>query len=75
MKMSANEKHVDGLDNGRYDIYSNGLGTNQSGDGYLHDHLWMNVDSMGQVTQSGLADRSAERENLQRGLGRAALGG
>ncbi len=73
--MSANEKHVDGLANGRYDIYLNGLGTNQSGDGYHHDHIFMNVSAAGQVTQSGMADRSEERENLLRGLGRTALGG
>lgn len=71
--MASNEKHVDGLNNGRYDIYSNGLGTNRDGDGYAHDHLHMNVDKHGDVTHSGLADRSDRRDNIIRGLGRAAL--
>ncbi|MHA3724048.1 hypothetical protein ACXR2T_09240 [Leucobacter sp. HY1910] len=71
--MANNEKHEDGLNNGRYDIYSNGLGTNRDGDGYAHDHLFMNVNKNGEVTSSGLADRSGRRENIVRGLGRAAL--
>jgi len=73
--MANNEKHVDGLDSGRYDVYSNGLGANQEGDGFAHDHLYMSVDKAGDVTSSGMADRSDQREKIIRGLGGAALNG
>ncbi|NQX04988.1 hypothetical protein HQQ82_09270 [Rathayibacter sp. VKM Ac-2856] len=69
----SNEKHVDGTANGRYDIYSNGLGTNKAGDGFAHDHIFANVNKNGDVTNSGMVDRSDQRDKVIRGLGGAAL--
>jgi hypothetical protein len=69
----SNEKHVDGTADGRYNIYTNGLGTNQDGDGFAHDDIWANVNKNDDVTHSGMADRSDQRDKIIRGLGGAAL--
>lgn len=66
--MSGDEKIVD--HDGKYNSYSNGM---NGPDGYHHDHLFAHYKKDGSISESGLADRSEERERLARGLGRAAL--